>query len=338
MSRILKEKDCDLQLLARQTIAIIGYGNQGRAHALNLRDSGAKQVIAGLRQDSPSRGRAEEDGLDCRDPGAAAAEADITMLLTPDETHGEVYEQYLQESLREGAALGFAHGFSVRFGQITPRRDIDVIMMAPKGPGHTLRALYEDGLGMITLVGVEQDISGKARDLALSYAAGLGAGRAGILESSFAEECESDLFSEQAVLCGGMPALIKASFELLVEKGYAPEVAYIECLHEVKQIADLLWEGGLAHMDESISNTAEFGGFKAAERIAGPELRAAMEDILANVRSGAFADDFMADVKKGRSYLLKKRDRDRNHPIEEAGRTIRALMPWLRGGRGGKGP
>jgi ketol-acid reductoisomerase len=327
---ILKDKDVDLGPLEGKVIAILGFGNQARAHALNLSDWGGAKVIVALRQGSPSADKARSEGLEVMTIAGAAAIADIMMMLIPDEIHGRVFDQELKNTMKSGAALGFAHGFSVHFGFVKPRQDLDVILIAPKGPGHALRQLYKDGLGMPCVIGVAADKSGMASGLARAYAAAIGGGRAGILSSSFGEECETDLFSEQSILCGGVPALIKAGFETLVDAGYAPEVAYIECLHEVKQIADLLWEGGLEHMDVSISNTAEFGGHKAGKHIVTPAVRAAMQEILADVQSGKFAREFVADVESGQKQLKGLRELDKNHPIEAAGRTVRGMMPWLK--------
>ena len=329
--KIYRDSDPEVSpaLIQSKKIAIIGYGNQGHAHALNLRDSGVGELVIALRAGSKSREVVTAAGFKIMGLEEAAAWADITMLLTPDEGLGDLYEDVLKDNLKSGAAIGFAHGLAIRFGMVKPRDDLDVIMVAPKGPGRTLRALYLDNLGMPTLIAVEQDVSGIAKSLAISYAAALGAGRAGIIESSFAEECETDLFTEQAVLCGGMPALVRAAFEILVERGYTPEVAYIECLHELKQVVDLMWEGGLEHMDMAISNTAEFGGYRAGEKLGTPALRKKMEEILDDVQSGKFVKEFLADTKAGHPYLEKNRERDRSHEIERAGKTIRALMPWL---------
>lgn len=330
----LTEKDCDLSLIRGKTVAIIGYGNQGRAHALNLRDSRVRKVIVGSRGGTPSAAKARDDGFRVMPVREAAAAGEVVMVLLPDEFHGEVYARAIAPALNDGAAVGFAHGYSVHFGLVRPKQTLDVFLAAPKGPGAALRALYREGLGMPCVTGVAQDAGGNARELALSYAAALGCGRAGILESSFAEECETDLFSEQAVLCGGMPALVKAGFEILVAKGYSPEVAYIECLHEVKQIADLMWEGGLDHKNRSISNTAEFGGYLAGQRLVNSAVRREMEKILDEVRSGKFANTLAADQGKGFPRLKRFREADAGHPIEKAGETVRRLMPWLKERRG----
>lgn len=327
--KILKDADISLDAILQKTVAIVGYGNQAKAQALNLKDSGVRVVIA-LRSGSASNKLALADGVEVLEISEAAKIADLTMILAPDEVHGVVYDQYLHDNLKENSSIGFSHGFSIRFNLLKPRADLDVIMIAPKGPGKTLRELYEKGLGMPCLYGVDQDKSGTAADMAIAYAGAIGGGRAGILKSSFAEECETDLFSEQAILCGGLPALIKAGFETLVEEGYSPEVAYIECLHEVKQIADLLWEGGLEHMDKAISNTAEFGGYVAGERIVSPAVRAEMKDILADVKSGKFAKNFLQDVENDSSFIKQERVKDAGHQIEDAGRNVRAVLPWLK--------
>jgi ketol-acid reductoisomerase len=327
---IYTDTDCDISIIKEKNVLIIGLGNQGLAQARNLKDSGVINVATGLREGSGKADLAKENGLQVFSIADGVKWADLVMVLAPDEVHGQIYDDYIHDNIRPNAAIGFSHGFSVRFGLVKPRADIDVVLMAPKGPGLTLRDLYTRGLGMPCLVGVEQDASGQAFNLSLSYAGAIGAGKAGILKSSFAEECETDLFSEQTVLCGGMPALIKTAYETLVEAGYQPEVAYIECLHEVKQIADLLWEGGLDHMNVSISNTAEFGGFEVGERIVSPEVKAVMKTVLKEIQSGAFAEKFMADTKDGQRFLLKKRNADKVHPIEDSGATVRGMMPWIK--------
>ncbi|MCK5040669.1 MAG: ketol-acid reductoisomerase [Sphingomonadales bacterium] len=326
---VLKDADISIKPILERTVAIVGYGNQAKAQALNLRDSGVKVIIA-LRSGSASHALAVADGFTVADIASAAKQADLTMLLAPDEVHGKIYDEHLHENLKPNSAIGFSHGFSIRFNLLKPRDDLDVIMVAPKGPGKTLRELYEKGLGMPCLYGVAQDRRGNGAELAIAYAGAIGGGRAGILASSFAEECETDLFSEQAILCGGIPALIKAGFETLVDAGYAPEVAYIECLHEVKQIADLLWEGGLEHMDKAISNTAEFGGYTAGQRIVSADVRAEMQAILADVQSGKFAKSFLDDVENGGKIIKQERAKDAAHPIEPAGDKVRVMLPWLK--------
>lgn len=327
---IRTDKDCDLSIIRGKTVAILGYGNQGRAHALNLRDSGVGQIVIGSRGGKETAHRAGKDGFAVYPFAKAVQGADVVMVLLPDEVHGEVYKAEIAPNLKPGAAIGFAHGYSVHFGLIKPNDNVDVFLAAPKGPGKALRALYQKNLGMPTVIGVARDKSGRARDLALSYAAALGAGRAGILESSFREECETDLFSEQAILCGGMPALVKAGYELLVEKGYAPEIAYIECLHEVKQIADLMWKGGLDYKNQAISNTAEFGGYLAGERLVDHRLREEMQKILEDIRTGKFAELLENDRKDNFRQLNARRRKDAEHDIEKSGEKVRALMPWLK--------
>ena len=327
--KIYDDSSIDRRPLEGRCVAIIGYGNQAHAHALNLKDSGV-QVLVGLRDGSANAARARAAGLDVVTLEDAGRMADLVMLLIPDEKQKQVYDDHLRTTMKQGAALGFAHGLAIRFGLVTPRPDIRPIMIAPKGPGHTLRRLYQEGLGMPCLVASENDADGSALKLALAYAAAIGGGRAGVLVSSFGEECETDLFSEQAVLCGGMPALVKMAFEALVARGYAPEVAYIECLHEVKQIADLMWANGLDDMHKAISNTAEYGGYLAEERLATPAMKAELEAILDDVQNGAFVKRMLADVDAGAPDLLARRARDASHPIEAAGRRVRALMPWLK--------
>lgn len=327
---IRTEKDCDLSIIQARKVAILGYGNQGRAQALNLRDSGVRNVVVGSRGETPSAHQAGKDGFPVYAFRKAVEFADVVMILLPDEVHGEVYEREVAPFIKAGSAIGFGHGFSIHFKAIKPKSTLDVFLAAPKGPGKALRALYEQGLGMPVVIGVENDASGSAHDLALSYAGALGAGKAGIIESSFREECETDLFSEQAILCGGMPALVKAGYEILIEKGYSPEVAYIECLHEVKQIADLMWKGGLDYKNRAISNTAEFGGYLAGERIVDHKVRETMRKILEDIRTGAFAKRIEEDRKAGFRELKLRRERDAEHDIEKSGKTVRALMPWLK--------
>lgn len=326
---IKTDKDCDLSLITSKRIAILGYGNQGRAHALNLRDSGVIDIIIGTRGGTETAALAELDGFVVHPFATATKGADIVMMLLPDEVHGEVYKVHVANYIKDGAAIGFAHGFSIHFKDVRPKDTLDVILVAPKGPGRTLRDLYTEGFGMPSVIGIGQDATGQARDIALAYAGAIGSGRAGILESSFREECETDLFSEQAILCGGLPALIKAGYEILIEEGYTPEIAYIECLHEVKQIADLMWEGGLDYKNQVISNTAEFGGYQAGERLMTPGVRKAMQAILKDIQTGRFVADVQDDYKKGFMRLKAWRAADAAHNIEESGKKIRALMPWL---------
>lgn len=327
---IKTDKDCNLSLIQSRRVAILGYGNQGRAQALNLRDSGVADIVVGSRGTTAAAKLAEKDGFQVRTFSEAAKGAEVVMVLLPDEVQGRVYAEAIAPHIRDGAALGFAHGFSIHFREVTPKPTLDVFLAAPKGPGKALRDLYTRGLGMPCVIGVQQDASGGAHDLALSYAAGLGAGRAGILESSFREECETDLFSEQAILCGGLPALVKAGYEILIEAGYTPEVAYIECLHEVKQIADLMWQGGLDFKNRAISNTAEFGGYLAGDRLVDEKVRAEMRKILKDIQSGKFAATLAEDRDEGFHDLKSRRAGDAAHNIEKSGKKVRATMPWLK--------
>jgi ketol-acid reductoisomerase len=322
--RVYLDKDCDLSLIRGRQVAIVGYGNQGRAQALNLRDSGVAVTIA-LPLQSPSRERAQADGFDVMTAAEAAAQADLVVMLAADEDHGRIYAEEIAPHLQRGAALSFAHGLSIRFGLIEPRADLDVFLVAPKGPGTALRRDFENGSGLISLFAVAQDASGGAEALALSYAAAIGSDRIGILPTSFAEECEADLFNEQAVLWGAIPELIHAGFETLVEAGYSPEIAYFECLTEVKLIADLIYERGIAGMREAISNTAEFGALKGGRRIVSDDTRTEMRRILREVRSGRFAEELLADAQAGYPRLKASRNAAARHPIEEVGRRLRAL-------------
>jgi ketol-acid reductoisomerase len=318
---VFLDADADLSLIRSRRVAIIGYGNQGRAQALNLRDSGVEVVIA-LKPDSGRRHGAQSEGFEVLTAAEAAASADLAVMLAADEDHGDIYEREVAPHLRQGAAISFAHGFSVRFGLVKPRADLDVFMVAPKGPGTALRHEFERAKGLISLFAVAQDASGSAQALALSYAAAIGSGRIGILPSSFAEECEADLFNEQAVLWGTIPELIHAGFETLVEAGYAPEIAYFECLTEVKLLADLIYERGIAGMREAISNTAEFGALEGARRIVTPETRAEMRRILEEVRDGSFAAKLVADARAGYPRLKASRAKAAAHPIEAVRRKI----------------
>ncbi len=323
------DKDCDLELIKSKKVAIIGYGSQGHAHAQNIKDSGVENVIVGLRDGSASTAKAEGAGFTVMSPAAAAAEADVVMILTPDEYQADLYKDDLVENLKEGATIMFAHGLNIHFDLIKPRPDLDVIMVAPKGPGHTVRGEYQKGGGVPCLIAVAQDASGTAKDLALSYASAVGGGRSGIIETTFKDECETDLFGEQAVLCGGTCELIKAGYEVLTEAGYPPEMAYFECLHELKLIVDLLYEGGMANMRYSISNTAEFGDYVSGPRVITPETKEEMKRILADIQSGKFVNDFMGGNKEGLSKLVEIREREAKHPIEETGARLRAMMPWI---------
>jgi ketol-acid reductoisomerase len=319
--QVYRDADADLSLLRGRTVAVAGYGNQGRAQALSLRDSGVR-VLIGLREGSARREQAGGDGFDVMTAAAAAAKADAVVMLAEDEGHAGLYREEVAPNLREGGALIFAHGLSIRYGLVVPRADLDVVLVAPKGPGTALRSEYEAGRGLIALFAVHQDATGKARDLALAYAAAIGSGRAGILPTSFAEEAEADLFNEQAVLWGAIPALIHAGFETLVEAGFSPEVAYFECLTEVKLLADLLYARGIAGMREAISNTAEFGALEGAPRIVTDETRAEMRRILAEVRSGAFTEKLVADAEAGYPRLRASRAEAAAHPLEAVRRRL----------------
>ena len=331
--RVYYDRDADVNLIKSKKVAIIGYGSQGHAHANNLRDSGASDVVIGLRPGSASAPKAESAGIQVMTPSEAAKWADVTMILAPDELHAALYRDELHENLREGSALAFAHGFSVHFRQIEPRSDLDVFMVAPKGPGHTVRAEYEKGGGVPALIAVAQDASGNAQDIGLSYASAIGAGRSGIIETTFRDECETDLFGEQAVLCGGLSALITAGYETLVEAGYAPEMAYFECLHEVKLIVDLIYEGGIANMRYSISNTAEYGDYSRGKRLINDDTKAEMRKILNEIQSGEFAREWVLENAAGQASFKAQRRRSAEHNIEEVGERLRGMMPWISSGR-----
>jgi ketol-acid reductoisomerase len=327
--RVYYDRDADVNLIKSKKVAIVGYGSQGHAHALNLKDSGVKDLVVALRPGSASAAKAQAAGIKVMDPTEAAKWADVIMVLTPDEGQGDLYTQHLGPNMRPGTALAFAHGLNIHFNLIEPRPDIDVFMIAPKGPGHTVRSEYVRGGGVPSLVAVAQDASGHALDIALSYASANGGGRAGIIETSFKEECETDLFGEQAVLCGGLVELIKAGFETLVEAGYAPEMAYFECLHEVKLIVDLIYEGGIANMNYSISNTAEYGEYVTGPRIITPETKAEMKRVLSDIQLGKFARDWMLENKVGQTNFKAMRRATAAHPIEEVGTKLRGMMPWI---------
>jgi ketol-acid reductoisomerase len=326
--KVFYDKDCDLSLIKGKTVAIIGYGSQGHAHAQNLHDSGVK-VVVGLRKDGASWKKAENAGLTVKEVAQAVKSADLVMMLLPDENIAQVYRSEVAANLKAGAALAFAHGFNVHYGQVVPRADVDVIMIAPKAPGHTVRNTYRQGGGVPHLVAVHQDVSGKARDLALSYAMANGGGRAGIIETNFREETETDLFGEQAVLCGGTVELIKAGFETLVDAGYAPEMAYFECLHELKLIVDLIYEGGIANMNYSISNNAEYGEYVTGPRVVTDETRAAMRQCLADIQSGVYAKNFILENAAGAPELTSRRRLNAESQIEQVGSKLRAMMPWI---------
>jgi ketol-acid reductoisomerase len=328
--RVYYDRDADLARILNKKVAIVGYGSQGHAHALNLRDSGVKEVAVALKADSPSRKKVEgEGGLKVMTVAEAAAWADVLMILAPDEYQRQIYATEIAPNIRDGAALLFAHGLNVHFKLIEPKASIDVLMVAPKGPGHTVRGEYQKGGGVPCLIAIHQDASGQAMDLGLAYASAIGGGRSGIIETNFREECETDLFGEQAVLCGGLVELIRAGFETLVEAGYAPEMAYFECLHEVKLIVDLIYEGGIANMDYSISNTAEYGQYVTGPRIVTAETKAEMKKVLDDIQSGRFVRDFMSDSALGAPILKATRNRDSEHQIEEVGQRLRAMMPWI---------
>ncbi len=327
--RVYYDRDADVNLIKAKKVAVIGYGSQGHAHANNLKDSGAKDVVVGLRAGSTGVAKAEAAGLRVLDPAEAAKWADVVMVLTPDEGQGDLYREKLGQNMKPGAALAFAHGLNVHFNLIEPRGDIDVFMIAPKGPGHTVRSEYQRGGGVPCLVAVAQNPSGNALEIALSYASAIGGGRAGIIETTFKEECETDLFGEQVVLCGGLVELIKAGFETLVGAGYAPEMAYFECLHEVKLIVDLIYEGGIANMNYSISNTAEYGEYVSGPRIITDATRAEMKRVLADIQSGRFARDWMLENKVNQTNFKAMRRASVAHPVEQVGEKLRAMMPWI---------
>ena len=327
--RVYYDRDADVNLIKGKKVAIIGYGSQGHAHALNLRDSGVKELAIGLRPGSTAIAKAEGAGLKVMTPAEAGAWADVVMVLTPDEGQADLYYKDLAANLRPGAALAFAHGLNVHFNLLDPRPDIDVFMVAPKGPGHTVRGEYLKGGGVPTLVAVAQNVSGNAFDIALSYASANGGGKGGIIETTFKEECETDLFGEQAVLCGGLVELIRAGFETLVEAGYAPEMAYFECLHEVKLIVDLIYEGGIANMNYSISNTAEYGEYVTGPRLITAETKAEMKRVLEDIQTGRFTRDWMLENKVHQASFKAIRRRNAAHPIEEVGAKLRAMMPWI---------
>jgi ketol-acid reductoisomerase len=327
--KVYYDADADLNLITDKKIVVLGYGSQGHAHAQNLRDSGVKDVAIALREGSATAKKAQEAGFQVMSNKDAARWADIVMILAPDETQASIWENDLAGNLKPGSALAFAHGLNIHFGLIEPPKDIDVIMIAPKGPGHTVRSEYQRGGGVPCLIAVDQDATGNAHDIALAYASGLGGGRSGVIETNFKEECETDLFGEQAVLCGGITHLIQAGFETLVEAGYAPEMAYFECLHETKLIVDLLYEGGIANMRYSISNTAEYGDITTGPRIITDETKAEMKRVLADIQSGRFVKNFVLDNRAGQPELKAARKAAAAHPIERTGAQLRAMMPWI---------
>ena len=327
MSKIYYQSDCDINALKNKTVAIIGYGSQGHAHALNLRDSGVK-VIIGLHKGGKSWPKAEAAGFAVYTVAEAAKRADIVMILINDEKQAKVYKESIEPNLKDGAALAFAHGFNIHFKQIVPPANIDVFMIAPKGPGHTVRSEYQEGKGVPCLVAIEQDYTGKALDIALAYAAGIGGARAGVLETTFKCETETDLFGEQAVLCGGVTALMKAGFETLVEAGYDPKNAYFECIHEMKLIVDLIYKGGFSMMRYSISDTAEFGDYETGKRLITDDTKKEMKKILEEIQDGTFASKWIAENNNGRAHFIAKRNLEASHPLEQVGKEIRKMYSW----------
>jgi ketol-acid reductoisomerase len=327
--RVYYDRDADLNLIKSKKVAIIGYGSQGRAHALNLKDSGANNVAIALKAGSATIKKAEADGFKVMTVAEAAGWADLMMMATPDELQADIYRDDIAPHIRDGAAIAFAHGLNIHFGLIEPKSTVDIVMIAPKGPGHTVRSEYQRGGGVPCLVAVHQNASDNALELALSYACGVGGGRSGIIETNFKEECETDLFGEQVVLCGGLVELIRAGFETLVEAGYAPEMAYFECLHEVKLIVDLIYEGGIANMNYSISNTAEWGEYVTGPRIITAETKAEMKRVLHDIQTGKFTSDWMQEYRSGAARFKGIRRLNDSHQIEEVGTRLRAMMPWI---------
>ena len=327
--RVYYDRDADVNLIKGKKVVVVGYGSQGHAHANNLKDSGVKDVRVALRAGSSSAKKAEGAGLTVMEPGEAAKWADVVMVLVPDELQADLYRDHLAPNMREGTALAFAHGLNIHFNLIEPRADLDIFMIAPKGPGHLVRSEYQRGAGVPCLLAVHQNPSGNASEIGLSYSSAIGGGRAGTIETSFREECETDLFGEQVVLCGGLSELIAAGYETLVDAGYAPEMAYFECLHEVKLIVDLIYEGGLANMRYSISNTAEYGDYTRGKRIITDETRAEMKRVLADIQSGRFARDWVAECQAGQPSFKAVRRQWAEHGIEEVGGKLRGMMPWL---------
>ena len=328
--RVYYDRDADLNLIKNKKIGIIGYGSQGRAHALNLKDSGVKDITIALRKDSTTSLKAEADGFKVMTVSETAGWADLMMMAAPDELQADIYQEHIAPNIKDGAAIAFAHGLNIHFGLIEPKDSVDVLMIAPKGPGHTVRSEYERGGGVPCLIAVAKDASGNALDIGLSYASAVGGGRSGIIETTFKEECETDLFGEQVVLCGGLIELIRAGFETLVEAGYAPEMAYFECLHEVKLIVDLIYEGGIANMNYSISNTAEWGEYVSGPRIVTDETKAEMKRILYEIQNGQFTSQWMQEYRAGASKFKATRRLNDSHQIEEVGEKLRGMMPWIK--------
>ena len=327
--KMFYEKDANVNLIKDKKVAIFGYGSQGHAHALNLKDSGVKNVVVALRDGSSSIKKAESEGLKVMSLSDAAAWADVVMVLTPDELQASIYKNHIEQRMRQGTSLAFAHGLNIHFNLINSRKDLDVFMVAPKGPGHLVRSEYQKGGGVPCLMAVHKDSSGKARDLAMSYACAVGGGRSGIIETTFKDECETDLFGEQTVLCGGLVELIKNGFETLTEAGYPPEMAYFETLHEVKLIVDLIYEGGIANMNYSISNTAEYGEYVSGKKIVDKKTKERMKEVLKDIQSGKFTKQWIDECKGGQKNFLKMREELAKHPIEKVGKKLRDLMPWI---------
>jgi len=331
--QIYYDRDADQEIIKNKNVVIVGYGSQGHAHANNLKDSGGNVTVA-LRSDSSSWVKAETAGLEVKEVSEAVKDADMVMVLIPDELQSDIYKNEIENNIKEGAVLAFAHGFNIHFEMIVPRADLDVIMIAPKGPGHTVRSQFESGAGVPCLLAVHKDISGNAKSIGLSYACAIGSGRAGIIETNFKDETETDLFGEQAVLCGGLTSLIQTGYEVLVENGYPPEMAYFECLHEVKLIVDLIYEGGLQNMRYSISNTAEYGDYVSGPKVVNADTKRVMESILDRIQSGDFAQEFMDDSRKsnlgkGGPMMQQYREEASNHSIEQVGQELRSMMPWI---------
>ncbi|WP_328797971.1 ketol-acid reductoisomerase [Marinobacterium alkalitolerans] len=326
--QVYYDKDCDLSIIQGKKVSIIGYGSQGHAHACNLKDSGV-DVTVGLRAGSASRAKAEAHGLKVADVADAVASADLVMILAPDELHGKLYNEVIEPNIKQGATLAFAHGFSVLYNQVVPRKDLDVIMVAPKAPGHTVRSEFTKGGGIPDLIAIHQDASGNAKNVALSYASGVGGGRTGIIETTFKDETETDLFGEQAVLCGGCVELVKAGFETLTEAGYAPEMAYFECLHELKLIVDLMYEGGIANMNYSISNNAEYGEYVTGPEVINEQSKEAMRNALKRIQNGEYAKMFINEGETNYPSMTARRRNNAAHPIEQTGEKLRAMMPWI---------
>ena len=330
--KVYYDKDADLSIIRGKQVAIVGYGSQGHAHALNLMDSGV-QVVVGLREGSATVEKAKKANVSVKNIPEAVRDADVVMVVAPDEHHKKIYETEIEPNLKKGAALAVAHGFSIHFGFVKPRPDMDVFMVAPKGPGHLVRSTFSQGGGVPCLIALKQNASGKARDIALSYASAIGGGRAGVIETTFKDETETDLFGEQAVLCGGASHLVQAGFETLVEAGYPPEMAYFECLHELKLIVDLMYEGGIANMRYSISNTAEYGDYSRGPRIINDQTKAEMKKILKEIQAGDFAREWMAENETGGKKFTDMRSKGAKHPIEDVGSKLRDMMPWIKATR-----